>query len=81
MNIPKPTHVEARPGSIFGFRPGNHLNTDSQDISDNIEDPDYVDMYTSYNNFDRGLSSFCSVQVVLILNLLISMNRQGRKNG
>ena len=60
MNIPKPMHVEAPPGSIFGFRPGNRSNADSQDISENIED-DCDDIYT-------GLNSFSSFQVVLILN-------------
>ena len=54
MNIPKPMHVEAPPGSIFRFKPGNRSNTDSQDISDNIED-DYDDMYTG--EFFQFLSS------------------------
>jgi hypothetical protein len=57
MDISKPVHVDAQPGDLFGFRPGNsskNRNTDSQDIPDNedhhdrsagLEHPNASDIY------------------------------------
>jgi hypothetical protein len=82
-NLRKPVHVDARPGSIFGFRPGNGSKNET-DVEDtpNIQVNDdhrstagseHSDMYFNpVNHFSnlRGerLQFFCSCFTIINLN-------------